>query len=419
VRAGLLRTNPAFRSLWAARAVSSLGDRFSLLAVPALALSSAAATPGQVALLWTVQMLPGAVLSVPVAAWLAGCRERRVMMVCDLLRAVVLGVLALLAAWDGLVLWHLFAGVVASGVLTTVFDVCAQSYGPRLTGRADYAEANTRFAQSASGADIAGPAVAGVLVAVSGAGTALLVDATSFLVSLALLARLREVAGAAPAHVDGRWARLRAGVRFVARQPGLRALVLAFASFNLGGAVFAALWFPYLVTTLGLSASVAGALITVGGVSALAAALASGRIARLGPRVLLPGALVAIVVALWLPGLAGGHPVPFLVAYQVVFGFAVVLFSVTAATVRQWLTPLDYQGRVYAVVYTCALGTVPVGGLLASMVASWTSTTTAVLAGAGIASVSLVTLRILTGTAVPATVTGTAADGQTDSTVSA
>lgn len=401
--AGLLLRHPNFRSLWSARAVSGLGDRFSLLAVPALALFATAATPGQVALLWSARLLPGTILAVPVAACLAGRSERATMMACDLLRSLLLGALFLLAAQHELRQWHLFFGVFAIGVLTTVFDVSAQTYTPRLVARTDYAEANSRFAQAASGADIAGPALAGLLIATAGAGPALVVDAVSFLTSLALLALIRDAASFRPAApAGGPWKRLLTGVRFVAVQPSLRALVVAFGLFNLGGSIVAALWFPYLIDRLGLSMSAVGVLITIGGMAALGAALTARRImSRVKPRLLLRRSLVAIVAALWLAPLAArGYAVPVLIAYQIMFGSAVVLFTVTAATVRQLLTPLDYQGRVYAVVYTCSLATVPIGGFLASTVAALASTATAVFLGAVIASISLITLRPLTGTAV-------------------
>lgn len=393
---GLLRAHPVFRSVLAARAVSALGDRFSLVAVPVLALSSAGATAGQVALLWTVQLLPGAVLALPAAANLVGRPERAAMIACDLLRAVLLLGVFGLAAGGELRLWHLFAVVPAIGVLTTVFDVGAQAYVPRIVDRADYAEANSRFTQAQSAADVAGPLVAGVLIGFAGAGTALLVDAVSFVLSAVFLAPIRPVHDQ-PAEVvaSGWWRNLRDGLRFVAGSPVLRGLVAAFALFNFGGAVVSSLWFAYLLDYLRLTPSVTGGLITVGGVSGLVAALATGRVLRrASPRVVLPVSLVVIVVSLWFVPLAAiWSPVTLLAAYQALFGAGVAFFAVTAATVRQLLTPVEQQGRVYAVFYTFSLLTVPFGGLLGSVLATSFSPVVAIAAGAGVAATSLLTLR--------------------------
>ncbi|HET9141711.1 MFS transporter [Actinophytocola sp.] len=401
---GLLRHHPGFRSLWSAGAISAFGDRFSLLAVPVIAMSEAGATPGQVALLWTLQLLPGVMLAMPLAAFLVARPERSIMVGCDLARLLLLCALFVLMSQQGLRWWHLVVGVLAIGLATTVFDVCAQGYFPRIVDRRDYAEANSRFAQAGSAADIVGPALGGLLIGFAGAGTALLVDAASFLLSAALLTRIRDEArppsAADPPVEGGLWHGLRNGVRFVATHPGLRALVAAFALYNLGGAILGALWFPYLFDGLGLSPSVAGALITVGGISALGAALTVGWVTRrAGSRAMLPASLGAIVLGMWfIPLAALGNPVVLLAVYQIVFSSAVIFFGVTAATVRQSITPLDYQGRVYAVVYTMSLLTVPVGGAVASSVAALASPLVAVLVGAVLASISLVTIGALSRT---------------------
>jgi Na+/melibiose symporter-like transporter len=193
------------------------------------------------------------------------------------------------------------------------------------------------------------------------------------------------------------WARLRDGVRFVWRHRELRALAVAFALFNFGSSIVTALWFPYVLDRLGLAASVAGALITVGGATALCAALVVQRtVGSRGPRVLLPVSLGGLVAGLWLvPLAASGSPVVLLAAYQLVYSFALVFFRVSAATARQLLTPVDYQGRVYATVYTVAWLMVPVGAAVAGVLAASTSLVTAMFAGTLIASTSLLTVRPL------------------------
>lgn len=395
---GLLRANDAFRTLWAANAVSAFGDRFSMLALPMLALDDAGAAPGQVALLWAVQTLPAAVLAVPIAAHLVGRSERATMIACDLLRALLLGVLFLLA-WHGtLRLSLLFPAALAIGFANTVGEVSAQAYLPRIVDRAGYTEANSRIAQAAGAAEVAGPVLAGLLIGFAGSRTALLVDGASFLLSAALLAQIRgttcRVAGSAD---DRLWVRLRDGVRFVGRHHGLRALAAAFALFNFGASMIVALWFPYVFDGLGLSTATVGSLVTIGGVTGLCAALAVRRIVgSRSPRVLLPASLTALVAGLWLVPLAARtHPLALLAGYQLVYSAALVFFRVSAATVRQLLTPVDYQGRVYATVYTVAWLTVPAGGALAGWLAESTSLSTALATGAVIASTSLLTIPTL------------------------
>ncbi|HEU5471032.1 MAG TPA: MFS transporter [Actinophytocola sp.] len=404
--AGLLRTNPTFRTLWSAHAVSGLGDRFSMLALPVFALTDAGATPGQVALLWAVQTLPAAVLAAPIAAHLVGRPERRTMIACDLARMLLLGAVVGLAWLGGLRLWLLFLAVLLIGVAGTAHEVCVQSYLPRIVDRTGYAEANSRVAQATAAAEVAGPVLAGLLITFAGSAAALLVDAASFLASAVLLAMIRGAAAAAavPAGQDRLWDRLRAGVGFVWRHRGLRALAAAFVLFNFGSSIVNALWLPYVLDGLGLSTSVIGALVTVGGVTALGAALAVRRtMDRHRPRVLLPVSLAGLVAALWLvPLAASGSPVLWLAGYQLGYSFALVYFRVSAATARQLLTPVDYQGRVYATVYAVAWLMVPAGGVVAGALAASTSLVTVMFAGALISSTSLLLVRSLAGLARPA-----------------
>lgn len=413
---GLLRTHRGFRLLFCGRTVSLFGDRFSLLALPILALREADATPGQVALLFAVQALPGALLAVPVAAHLVGRSERATMIACDLVRAFVLLTLFALAGRDALTLWQLLIAVGVVGLTNTVFSVASQSYIPRLIDRADYAEANSRFAQANSVADVAGPVLAGSLIGFAGADVAVLIDATSFLLSLLFLVGLRvaAIAELPPEPLEsGLWARLRDGIGFVVAHRGLQALIGATALFNLGGAMIGSLWYPYLLDRLDFSPRLIGLLTTVGGISALGAALMSRRIVlAVQPGILLTTTLCTVVVAVWLVPVAGlGHPALLLAGYQFMFSAAVVYFYVAAGTVRQLITPLDYQGRVFAVAYTFSLVSIPAGGALASLAAGLWSQATGILVGAVVASTSLLAVPALARLSGPGA--ATAADHRT------
>ncbi|GAB2596682.1 MFS transporter [Streptomyces capparidis] len=408
---GLLRRNRAFRLLWSARAVSLLGDRCSLVALPFLALRETDATPGQVALLFALQALPGALLAIPAAAHLVGRSERAVMVACDAVRALTLGGVFALAAHGSLTLWHLVAAVVLVAVAGSFFDVAGQAYLPRAVDRADYLPANSRLAQAASAADVVGPVLAGLLIGFAGTRTAILADAASYVLSAALLAAMGDAPRPAETEAEEEaarelslFARAREGVAFVAAHPALRALVTAIALFNLGGATVGSLWFPFLYDGLDLSPSLAGTLITVGGVSALLAALAAGRVlSRASPRTALPAAFCTAVLALWLVPAAGvTHPVACLAVYQLVFSSAAVFLGIAAATLRQTATPLERQGRVYAAVYALSLIAVPAGGALAGLMASVTSEVGAITLGAAIASTSLLALPALSRAARPA-----------------
>ena len=379
--AGLLRTHATFRLVWCARAVSLLGDRFSLFAIPILALDKLHATPGQAALLFAAQSLPGVIVALSAATHLVGRSERATMVTCDLVRGLLLAGAAGLALAHQLTLVILFACVVAVGAASTVFDVAAQAYVPGIVDRADYIEANSRLAQADGGTWVAGPV-------------------------LFLLIRIADPRStpAAGNHEEsdeedaGAWRRLMSGYRFAIRQHGLRAIVIAVTLLNLGGAMVGSLWFPYLLRLLRIQPALIGMLSTIGGASSIATVLVLRRVMRsasLG--LILRASLVTGVLTLWLiPLAARGHAILLLAGYQLIFSSAAAAFGVAAGSMRQLLTPQRLQGRVYAFSLVVADLSLPLGSVLASAIASSTSVLIAIVAGAMVASVSLVTVRALT-----------------------
>jgi len=84
----LIRRNRAFRRLWAAGAVSLVGDWLSFVAVAALALASGGGAFG-LALVFAAHALPGAIVAPVAGALVDGLDRRRVLVVADLSAAVI------------------------------------------------------------------------------------------------------------------------------------------------------------------------------------------------------------------------------------------------------------------------------------------------------------------------------------------
>src|SRR5204862_1984424 len=91
----------------------------------------------------------------------------------------------------------LYAVLLLTGALTVLFDVADMSLLPSLVSPDRIVEGNTKLQSTAAAAQVVGPSVGGVLVSVMTAPFALLVDALSFLISAAFIART-HVAEAPP-----------------------------------------------------------------------------------------------------------------------------------------------------------------------------------------------------------------------------
>ncbi len=187
--ASLLRRNRDFRRLYLASFISLGGDWFLLVALFALALELTGSAVS-VALLVASQELPFFLLS-PVGGVLVDRLDRRRLMVaCDLLRAVLC--LGFLLVRDASTMWIAYALLASISSFSAVFDPASSAAFPNLVDAEDLGPANALFGSLWGTMLALGAAVGGVVAATLGADAAFLIDAVSFALSATLLARIRR-----------------------------------------------------------------------------------------------------------------------------------------------------------------------------------------------------------------------------------
>ena len=224
--------NGAFMRLWSAETVSQLGSQVSAVALPLVAIVVLHASAFEVALLGTIEMLPFILFSLPAGAWIDRLRRRPILVAGDLGRAVLLGSIPVAALLGLLGMPQLYVVGFLVGTLTVLFDIAYQAYVPSIITPDRLLDANGKLEVSRTIAQSAGPALGGGLVGLLTAPIAIAIDAVSFLASglLVLAIRDREPAprDGEPAASDGVRPSLRreiaAGLRFVGREPSLRAI---------------------------------------------------------------------------------------------------------------------------------------------------------------------------------------------------
>ena len=283
-RPGGLWRHRDFLSLWGAETISQFGTQVSLLALPLVAIIVLEESSFRVAALTTAEYLPFLLFALPAGVWVDRLRRRPILILGDLGRAAAL-VSVPVAHWLGvLTIWQLYAVGFAMGICTVFFDVAYQSYLPALVGREQIVEGNSKLEVSRSAANIAGPGVAGSLIAVLTAPFAILADAISFVASAFLLGMIKKVEEPPPRE-DRRSmkAELGEGLRYVFTHPYQRGMVAAVALSNFFGNLVYSILLVYAVRGLGLSAATIGVALAVGNLGTLAAALTARRISdRLG-----------------------------------------------------------------------------------------------------------------------------------------
>ena len=140
-------------------------------------------TPFEFGLLGTIEFLPFILLSLPAGVWVDRLRRRPILIVGDLGRALRWPLDPDRVRAQCLTIWQLYVVGFVNGCLTVFFDVAYQSYLPSLVDRDDILEGNSKLEISRSGAQIAGPGIAGQLIGIVTAPIAILLDSLSYFAS--------------------------------------------------------------------------------------------------------------------------------------------------------------------------------------------------------------------------------------------
>lgn len=370
-RGGILRQRD-FRHLWVADALSELGSRMSLLAVPLLALTVLSASPLQVALLTASERGATLLLGLLVGAWADRARCRPLLVAADLGRAAALLTVPVAVVFDALTLTQLYGVLFVVGALTTVFDIGHQAYLPRLVADEDLVEGNARLATNASVAAVAGAGLGGALVQWLGATLVLLLDSLSYLWSALWLRGIRATEER-PAREQGGSLRteIAAGVRFVWRHRILRPIAASSVGFVLFQSAADAIMVVFLFRDLGLTAAVIGLLGMLGLSGAVASSFVTGWIGRrVGTaRAMLAGAVLAGVGFLLFPLTTPGVGLACYLAGGVLSAFGIILVRIMQATAYQQLSPPELRGRVAATIGVATRAVTPVGAVLGGVLA--------------------------------------------------
>ncbi len=342
----LLRRNGPFRRLWSARAISFIGDSLGSIAL-LLYVAEATGSGVAVALLLLVGDFVPTLLS-PITGALSDRVDRlRLMVGCELGQGGIVILIALAVPPLPLLL-----GLVALRTLVaSAFNPASRSALPNLVADAELETANTALGLGTHGFDLLGPLLAAVLLPFLGIRELLLVDAATFAISAALLARLPALP---PARLELEGGSLLGdevdGLRFFRNHRAIRAVGLGF----LGVVAFTGVDDVALVflaqESLGAGETGTSLLYAGAGVGLL---LGFAALARAG--IVVPVALLAVAgfglssAGNLLTGLSWAIPVA--VAMQIVRGAGISLIEVGVNTLVQRLVPAGMQGRAFGNLY--------------------------------------------------------------------
>jgi MFS family permease len=356
--------NRDFLLLWTGQVVSTLGTRISGLAYPLLVLA-VTGSPAQAGLVASAQAAPFLLWFLPAGALVDRWSRKRIMLAADAGRAVALASVAVAVVLGRITIGHLMVVAFVEGTLFVFFLLAETAAIPHVVPKPQLPAAIAQNQARDQGADLAGQPFGGFLFGL-GHAVPFAVDAVSYVVGFALVARIRRTLEEERAPERRHLlAEISEGVRWLWRQHLLRVLVAIASAGNLA---FSALSLAIIVraTDLGASSTAVGVLLGLFGVGAIAGAVVAPRVQRLvAPNVIMLGALwwwVGQMVALALA------PTVFaLGAVYTVGALMGPIFNTTNAAYRYTLTPDRLQGRVNGASRMIGWGARPVGALLGGM----------------------------------------------------
>jgi MFS family permease len=336
---------PNFRRFYLGYAISLLGTAMSSVAV-AFAVLGTGGSATDLGIVFAANI-------VPMVAFLLGggviadrLSRRPVMLTADVARCAAQGALAAGLFLGPPHLWLFVATALTVGIRRAFFQPALSGLTVEIAPRDQLGNANALFGAAQPGAQVAGPALAGVLIAAVSPAAVIAVDAGTYAVSAVALSRLRTpaAAGARGSRCCVTWPR--AGLAEFTARTWLWAGTVQFALFNL------VTWGPYLVLGPVLARQYLGGarawgtvLACYGGGAILGGLLALGRRPR---RPMLVAALAPLGFPLPPLALALHAPAAAVAAAALLAGLGSALGSAIDATVTQQRVPSDALARVGA-----------------------------------------------------------------------
>ena len=262
------------------------------------------------------------------------------------------------------------------------------------------AQANGRLELARSTAFAAGPALAGALIAWTGASAAFVL---SGMLSVAAVFLLRGILEPARAPVPPRHPllELKDGAQWVWRSDLLRPIVFTSIAWNIAWFMLQAAYVPYAIRVLGLDASGVGVTLACYGVGMILGSLLAPRVVAALPfgQAILVGPYFSVLVATTM-ACSLYWPQAWVAALSYFFfGVGPIIWTITSTTLRQTVTPRAMIGRVTSINIVVSTGARPLGAALGGFVGvNWPVSVSLwmVVAGFGVQAIIITASKVRT-----------------------
>lgn len=360
-RSRSLWRNRDYMLLWSGQTVSSVGTQVSQLAFPLLVLALTR-SPAQAGIAGALRALPYIIFSLPVGALIDRWDRKRVMILCDIGRALALASIPIALAFHRLTIVQLFAVALIEGTLFVFFNLAEVACLPRVVAKDQLPAATATNSATEGTSALVGPSLGGALFALSSI-LPFAADAVSYAASFISLLFIRtRFQGERTVARRNLWAEIAEGIAWLWRQPLIR-----YIAFLTGGYNFISAGTPLILIVLAqqqrAKPELIGLIFTIGGIGGIIGAFIAAPLQkRLSFAQVIVGTTWISALAFPLYAIA---PNPIVLGVLTAVSFTMgPIYNVVQFSHRLSLIPDELQGRVNSVFRLLAFGFQPLGSLL-------------------------------------------------------
>ena len=369
------RFSADFAKFWAGQTISNLGSSVTLFALPLLVFKLTG-SPLNLGATSATSFLPYLLFGLVIGAWVDRVDRKRLMIATDVVRALLVAAIPLLADAGQLRVEWIYVLAFLQSTVTIAFDSAEFAAIPSLVeSKDDLVTANGRIQASYYAAQVAGPLLAGLLIAAISVQQVFWLDAASFALSAVSLAMVRrrfnterdaegEEAAERPRRAIFR--DVADGLRYVLGHPVLRNISAMMAIINLVMSSIYAQLVLFAKDRLDATDTQVGLLYSAGSVGVVALSLLAGPLRKRWPfskvalSALVLDGLMTVALSLtrwyWLA----------LPLWALSSGLG-ILFNINTGTLRQQIVPNEMLGRVISIAGVLAWSAIPVGTILGAL----------------------------------------------------
>lgn len=357
-----------FWKYWTGQTISNLGSSITEFALPLLVyqLTGSALNLGFAT---AATFLPYLLFGLFLGAFTDRVDRKRMMIMVDIGRALIVASIPLLAAFGLFTVWWIYVVSFIHATLTICFESGQFAAIPNLVNQDDLVTANGRIQASYSAAAVIGPVMAGLLVAIMPIADLMLVDALSFIVSAVALSSITIRFNSEQEENKKKTSIGRdviEGLRYVLGHPVLRNISIMMALVNLVSVTSAAQIVLFAKQQLHANNTQVSLLYSAGSIGIVVLSLLAGPLrkrfsfSRVALGALMLDGLLGIVFAFmhlyWIA----------LILWAIMSGLG-ILFNINTGSLRQAIVPNNMLGRVLSIASVLAWSAIPLGSIVGGL----------------------------------------------------